>query len=171
MSTINTFVIHKDELVISDVDTSSQGTRNVRYMLPLRSVLNLFERARSNFLGGPHVLRQMQIENNLLWVVTSIDDLMLHYPGTEKLVDTIVLFPGQTVVVKTDALTKRKGMIVEFHQTVEIIEQDHQSQGDTTTTTTRIATGFVSICAMDTVTGKPTSNIPPHIKALFVEGS
>lgn len=170
VSTISTFTIHRDELVVLDmipttIDVLTQGKREIHYMLPLRSVLNLFERARSNFLGGPNVLRRLQTENNLLWVVTSIDDLILLYPRDDE-PSTLMLYPGQSVVVKTDAITRRKGMIVEFHQTVGIVEADGNSY-PRPGYQTKIATGVVTICAIDSVSGKPTSNIPSYIQKLF----
>ena len=161
ISSINSFSIHRDELVVLDM-TGDTLSREIHYMLPLRSILNLFERSRSNFLGGPQILRQMQTENHILWVVTSIDDLVLHYPENSH---PTFLYPGQTVMVKTVAVAKRKGMIVEFHQTAEIVDDLHRNSRSGI----KIATGTVTICAVDTVNGKPTSNIPPHIKQLFDE--
>jgi len=166
VSTIDTFILHRDELVVTGLTPTylgiSDNTIALQHILPLRSVLNLFERARSNFLGGPNILRQMKTDNNLLWVVTSIDGLILH-----DRINELKLLPGQAVAVKTDATTKRRGMIVEFHQTVEIIEENRKispHRGDT-----RIASGIVTICAIDSVSGKPTSNIPAHILKLFVD--
>jgi acyl-CoA thioesterase FadM len=167
LSITNSFSIHRDELTIFDITYptpkySTDKVRDIHYMLPLRNVLNFFERSRSNFLGGPHVLRQMQIENNILWVVTSIDDLSLHYPSSLKTTSPLI-FPGQTIRVKTDAIMKRRGMIVEFHQTAHVEDIANETEGII------IAKGIVNICAIDTVTGKPTSNIPPHIRQLFVQ--
>ncbi|KAL7468813.1 hypothetical protein ACHAXS_009047 [Conticribra weissflogii] len=42
--------------------------------IPLRIAMNFFERSRTDYLGGPDSLRRMQVEEDLLWVVTGIDN-------------------------------------------------------------------------------------------------
>lgn len=74
-------------------------------LFPLRSVLNLFERARSSRLGGPAMLQKIQ-SDGLLWVVTSIDDLELDLAG----VMSQVVRPGQYMITYSDANVKRRGM-------------------------------------------------------------
>jgi hypothetical protein len=74
-------------------------------LFPLRSVLNLFERARSSRLGGPAMLQKIQ-SDGLLWVVTSIDDLELDLAG----VMSQVVRPGQCMITYSDANVKRRGM-------------------------------------------------------------
>jgi acyl-CoA thioesterase FadM len=67
--------------------------------LPLRSVLNLCERARSNVIGGPNALRKLQEEDNILVVVTAIKDCfsVKHHS-----------YPRQAVQVITEIIPKRR---------------------------------------------------------------
>lgn len=44
------------------------------YIIPLRNAMNLFERSRTTYLGGPDILFKMQHDDDLLWVVTNIKD-------------------------------------------------------------------------------------------------
>ena len=66
--------------------------------LPLRSVLNLCERARSNYKGGPNALRKLQENDSILVVVTAIKDCysMKHHSC-----------PGESVRVETEIVPKR----------------------------------------------------------------
>jgi acyl-CoA thioesterase FadM len=60
----DTFRIHRDEL---DAHIAGQ--------LPLRNILNYFERGRTNMFGGPNNLQRMQKEDGILAVVTSVRGL------------------------------------------------------------------------------------------------
>lgn len=66
--------------------------------LPLRSVLNLCERARSNYKGGPNALRKLQENDNILVVVTGIKDCYSLKHDS---------YPGQSVRVETEFVPKR----------------------------------------------------------------
>jgi hypothetical protein len=66
--------------------------------LPLRSVLNLCERARSNHIGGPNALRELQENDNILVVVTGIKDCYSLKHDS---------YPGQSVRVETEIVPKR----------------------------------------------------------------
>jgi acyl-CoA thioesterase FadM len=66
--------------------------------LPLRSVLNLCERARSNYIGGPGALRKLQEDQDILVVVTNVKDCfsVQHH-----------FYPRQSVQVVTEIIPKR----------------------------------------------------------------
>jgi len=61
---------HEDGTPLRSITSSSP-------YVPIRNVLNFFERSRSNFLGGPDMLRRMQTEGKIVWVVIRIDDCYL----------------------------------------------------------------------------------------------
>ena len=138
----NTFPVHRDDFDIHMPET-----------LSVHSILKLFERSRTNGLGGPQILRQMQEEDNILWVVTSTDNLKINSSATSR--------PGQSVNVKSHVAMKRKGMILEFLQSVEAPAEDDQSEG------VMVAQGVVTVCAIDSRKGRPTSKIPDHVRAYF----
>eukprot|EP00557_Chaetoceros_sp_GSL56_P000890 CAMPEP_0176500804 /NCGR_PEP_ID=MMETSP0200_2-20121128/13792_1 /TAXON_ID=947934 /ORGANISM="Chaetoceros sp., Strain GSL56" /LENGTH=396 /DNA_ID=CAMNT_0017899587 /DNA_START=260 /DNA_END=1447 /DNA_ORIENTATION=- len=130
------FTIHRDEF---DVHLPN-GT------IPIRTALNLFERQRSNWLGGPHVLKQMMKEYNLQWVVTSIDDLEIFTTCSNSRTThqgQNGVLPGMKVEVRSSIQVKRRGMILEFHQ--DVILGQHV-----------LASGVVTICAIDAQKGRPT---------------
>ncbi|KAL3934580.1 MAG: hypothetical protein SGBAC_009732 [Bacillariaceae sp.] len=129
----NYFTIFRDEM---DAHLASQ--------LPLRIVLNLFERARSNLLGGPLDLKRLQEEHGIVVVVTKISDCTLIDEGH-------VLSPGQTGHVDTQSVIKRKGMIVECFQTLK------SSCGK------RLAQGKVTLMMINKTTQRPTSRIPEWV--------
>jgi len=129
--------------------------------LPIRSCLNLFERSRSLSID-PENLRKMLEEDNLLWAVISIDDL--------KIDTRDLLQPGQDLTVRSYFTIKRKGMIVECQQ--EIIASIPTYGKDVDCNDKKInklvvAQGVVTLCAIDNVKRRPTSNIPDHVLALF----
>lgn len=148
------FTMHRDEF-----DVHMPGA------IPIQTTLNLFERVRSDALGGPERLRQMQEDDNLLWVVTSIDDLQI---DTRKSIR-----PGDDVLVSMYCTVKRKGMIIVIEQ--EILGKPHSdSQNNKSGIDVNgvedmvvLAKGTVTICAIDSIRGRPTSNIPSKVKALF----
>lgn len=141
------FTIHRDEF---DVHLPN-GT------IPIRTALNLFERQRSNWLGGPHVLKQMMKEYNLQWVVTSIDDLEIFTTCSSSRTThqgQNGVLPGMKVEVRSSIQVKRRGMILEFHQDV-ILGQ------------LVLARGVVTICAIDAQKGRPTRDIPQEVKRIL----
>lgn len=138
--------------------------------LPLRNVLNLFERARSNGLGGPDALRRMQQEDEILWVVTSIDSCSLvnlgYNDGDQKSgLVKVESRPGQTVTVKTDVVVKRRGMILEFRQTL-FLPPSKQSGDKTLGRRRRLAQAVVTIMALNARTRRPTSKLPEWVMEL-----
>jgi acyl-CoA thioesterase FadM len=149
---LSTFTVFRDEF-----DAHLDGH------LPLRSVLNLFERARSNFLGGPDKLRRLQEQDSILYVVIAIDDLSLvHWNSPNPNPTTItpdrqqdlLLSPGQKVQVTTDHVVKRKGMVLECRQTAWV-------QG------ARMAQGTVTLMALNAQTRRPTSKLPVWLQQLL----
>jgi hypothetical protein len=159
----DTFTIHRDEFDI-----------HMPNAIPIQTVLNLFERQRSNGLGGPQMLKQMQEEYNLLWVVTSIDDLVI-FPyfgndevngngndnGNGKGARNAMVKPGMQVMVRSFVKAKRRGMILECQQEVVATFENEKEEFI-------LAQGIVSICAIDSVKGRPTSNIPQHVRDLLL---
>jgi acyl-CoA thioesterase FadM len=152
---VSTFTVFRDEF-----DSHLDGH------LPLRSVLNLFERARSDCLGGPDQLRRLQEQDSILFVVVAIDDLSLvrWNPGTSAAAtdtNTVVtpddqrrqrlLSAGQQVQVTTDYVVKRSGMILECQQTAWV-------QGS------RMAQGVVTLMALNAQTRRPTSKLPVWLR-------
>lgn len=105
--------------------------------IPVRTILDLFERPRSkNWLGGPYILKKMQKEYNLLWVVISIDTLeifdldvysydrstaemeLTHKGCNSPAIPFAKVRLGMKVHVKSNIQVKRHGIILEFHQEV-----------------------------------------------------
>jgi len=128
--TTDTFTVYRD-----DIDAHWTGH------LPLRNVLNLFERSRTNIIGGPDDLRRLQTDHGILIVVASIGDCSL-------IDEDVTINPGQSVSVETSYVVKRKGMIVDCYQT---LKSDNDS---------RLAQGRVTLMMIDTETHRPTSKLP-----------
>ena len=113
-----------------------------RYHVPLRSAINFFERSRTDYLGGPDALRRMQMEDDILWVVTGVDDGELprldsifaldHHPVADDVgngddddrrndnwakevvsSDSCHPHPNRELIVRTNFVARRRGMIVE----------------------------------------------------------
>jgi len=148
------FTVHRDEF-----DIHMPGA------IPLKTTLNLFERLRSDALGGPDQLREMKEKDNILWVVTSVDDL--------KIDSRNIIRPGDEVVVRIYCNIKRKGMIVECEQEILAVDRNtgcgdgrRSGSGDEKDMVV-LARGVITLCAIDTVRGRPTSKIPEKVKALF----
>ncbi|CAJ1967172.1 unnamed protein product [Cylindrotheca closterium] len=129
----NSFIIFRDEL---DTQLMSQ--------LPLRIVLNLFERARSNLLGGPDELKRLKEDHDIVVVVTKISDCSLVDEG-------YILSPGHTVQVDTQSVIKRKGMIIDCFQTLK------SSCGK------RLAQGKITLMMISKTTERPTSKLPEWV--------
>ncbi len=132
--------------------------------IPMSTALTFFERARSDSLGGPSKLRQMQEEDNLLWVVTSMDDLQI---DTRKCIQ-----PGEECFVGMYCAVKRKGMIVICDQTIfkrKILHGINSTGSDENNDKDIVvlAKGSCTICAVDKVKGRPTGNIPKYVKDIF----
>lgn len=106
-------------------------------LLPLRSVLNLCERSRSNYIGGPDALSRMQKEDNVMVVVTSINDLC-SFPQAHS-------YPRQQVRVETRFVPRRRGLLCEAQHCLFDDETDEP-----------IAQAVVTMAALDATTKRPT---------------
>jgi hypothetical protein len=118
-----------------------------RSILPIRNAMNFFERSRTNYLGGPDILRKMQVEEDILWVVTSVDDgelmLLLNEEAfyfvedeeetrkEKKVVNTYLsnTTPStdaspREITVRTNFIVKRRGMIVECRHELFMDDDD-----------------------------------------------
>ena len=130
---VDYFTIYRDEI-------DAHWTRH----LPLRNALNLFERARTNLLGGPEDLRRLQQEDSLIIVVTGIENCSLVDEG--KICD-----PGEQVEVETAYIVKRRGMILECWQTLRC--------GGS-----RLAQGRVHLMFLNAKTRRPTAKFPQWVR-------
>ena len=118
--------------------------------IPLRAVLNLFERARSNSLGGPSDLQKLQKEDGILVVVTNIGQCsLINHEDT-------FIEPGQIVFVETSFVSKRKGMVIECYQTLMVKNDDNNHA--------RLAQGKITLMMINESTRRPTSKLPEWIK-------
>jgi acyl-CoA thioesterase FadM len=130
----SSFTIYRDE-----IDAHWTGH------LPLRNVLNLFERSRTNLFGGPENLRRLQDDDGVLAVVTGISDCSLIDEG-------ILLTPGQQVTVETSLRNiKRRGMILECWQTLKC-------------GSSRLAQGKVTLMMLDATKRRPTAKLPVWVQ-------
>jgi acyl-CoA thioesterase FadM len=133
-TSLDEFVIHRDE-----IDAHWTGH------LPLRNVLNLFERSRSNLLGGPDNLQRLKENDGILVVVTSVSDCSL-------IDENVSVHAGQQVIVETASVIKRKGMIVECFQTLK------------SACGSRLAQGKITLVMISDARRRPTSKLPAWLK-------
>jgi acyl-CoA thioesterase FadM len=129
----DTFYAYRDEF-----EPHLQGT------IPLRNVLNLFERSRSNYLGGPDVLREMQTKEGIIFVVTNIEDACLIDDGA-------TCCAGDELIVETTFVAKRKGMVLDCLQTLK--------RG-----TARLAQAKVRVMVLNATTMRPTNQLPESLR-------
>ncbi len=138
--------IHPNIICKEDIFTVYRDAIDAHWQghLPLRNVLNLFERSRTNALGGPEGLRRLQEDpdNPVVVVVTGISELTLVDEG-------MMLLPGQDVAVETAMVVKRKGMVLECYQTLR-----------STFTNARLAQGKVNLMMLDAKSRRPTTKLP-----------
>lgn len=142
--------------------------------LPLRTILNYFERGRTNAFGGPSNLRRLQQDDGIHAVVTSIRDFSLawtHHAATDGQQERELIYPtarpvngGEAIVVETTTAVKRKGMILEMNQSIKLGTggggQDHPSS-------TVIAQGSVYLVMVDTESRRPTSKLPTWVQSML----
>jgi acyl-CoA thioesterase FadM len=137
----DTFTVYRDE-----IDAHWQGH------LPLRNVLNLFERSRTLAIGGPDGLKRWKEDSKhpVVVVVTNVSGLTLVDEGAD-------VKPGQAVAVETAISVKRRGMVLECYQTLK-------TTGDVPV---RLAQGKVTLVTLDANTRKPTSKLPEKARQLL----
>eukprot|EP00594_Rhizosolenia_setigera_P007807 CAMPEP_0178967296 /NCGR_PEP_ID=MMETSP0789-20121207/17497_1 /TAXON_ID=3005 /ORGANISM="Rhizosolenia setigera, Strain CCMP 1694" /LENGTH=196 /DNA_ID=CAMNT_0020652853 /DNA_START=168 /DNA_END=758 /DNA_ORIENTATION=- len=164
------FTVYRDELYYDD-------------LLPLQTILNFFERVRTEALGGPNRLRQLKEEENLLWVVTSIDELISfpyrhHFHGQEDINggffkddeyddNDMKVKPGDDLIVRMVVTPKRRGMFLICEQ--EILKRGTKCNGDDDNSkgvenAILLAKGTVTVCAINAQSNRPTSNLPDSLK-------
>jgi len=128
---------------------------------PLTCLLKLFERARSDLMGGPDVLRRLQHEDHVLTVVTGNRDLTLvdnHRRSNNSSEDDKepLIYPGQSVTVQTTVVSKRRGgTILECYQTAYAPSGQLLGQGVTT------------LLAIDAIKKRPVRSLPAWILERF----
>ncbi|KAL9183306.1 hypothetical protein ACHAXT_005093 [Thalassiosira profunda] len=158
------FRLHRDEF-----------DAGLAHRLPLRNVLNLFERARTDCLGGPDALRKMEGEDNIVWVVTGVDDMELCNLAAAGRDDDeteegasdatrasdssqrVRCAPGDEVTVETTLVPKRGGMVVDFRHALFASARD-EGTGDR-----RLAQARVTVVALDAAKRRPTRRIPAWV--------
>jgi acyl-CoA thioesterase FadM len=138
------FVLYRDEFEVS--------ASHMR--IPTRSIFNLFERGRTDALGGPSKLSQAAVENTHIYVARITD-----YEHISVL--PLALLNKYTLDLRVVSHTVPFGdTMVEFVQQIIL-------DGDTTSTTPRlIAKAKVLCCSVDAVTGLPAP-FGSSVKALF----
>ena len=117
--------------------------------LPLRNALNLFERSRANFLGGPEAIQRLKDEHGIIFALSSIND-MCKFPAGQN-GESADLSPGQLVTIQTDFEVKRQGMILECHQT--LLADDRP-----------VAQASITLMTLDAETFEPTADLPEWLK-------
>jgi acyl-CoA thioesterase FadM len=138
------------------------------HRMPLRNVLNLFERARTDYLGGPDALRKMEKEDNIVWVVTSVDNCELcnlgeagweeEDKGNDESPSSLVqCLPGQSVTVKTSFVSTRGGMILNCNQMLLVPAWDEKAEKHRNR---RLAQASITIVALDAQKRRPSRKIP-----------
>ena len=125
--------------------------------IPLRNVLTLFERSRSNFLGGPDALRKLKEEHGLLFVVTKINDCCKFAiaDNNNNNNNSGAVRPGELVLVQTTFQVKRKGMIIDCQQVLK------KASGQP------VAQATVSLMTIEAETFKPSTNLPTWLRELL----
>jgi acyl-CoA thioesterase FadM len=121
------------------------------HRIPLRNVLNFFERARSDSFGGPDYLRRMEQQDALVWVVTRIDQLQQCNLQTKCSL-------AKPLTVETTFGVKRGGMVVECHHALLVPPQEDNPDPVV------VAQGVVTIMALDAQSRRPTKRIPEWIQ-------
>lgn len=172
-----------------DMHPSRHDNPKSGYHIPIRSALNFFERSRTTHLGGPDVLRKMQVEDDILWVVTGVDDgellldsnIALEHDddddddgGQVSLLeeDNALFFnndwhptPGREVTVQTNFIVKRRGMILDCqHRLFMDVELDNGKRMNRRL----LAQATVTIMALKGSTRRPTSKLPQWVLDRFV---
>lgn len=114
------------------------------FHFPLTSLLRLFERARSNTLGGPDILRQLQKEDNILLVVTENRNLSSSMQSQ--------LRPGQSVTVETTVIGRRSGTILDCYQIAFALSAHGERH--------MFGQGITTVLAINATTHRPVRSMP-----------
>ena len=143
------FRVYRDEMVLLSGNDESSFNRRI---IPCRNILNLFERSRTDSLGGPDSLRRMETDDEIVWVVSRIDDMKVYGCCDD---------PSSMVVVSNQMNIKRNGMIVEFHHT--LVSSNNNNDDDDDDDAIVLAKGKITVVALDAQTRRPKRKMPPHI--------
>ena len=144
---IDSFRLFQDEIemrFLNDKQTS---------FLSFFTVMKLFERSRSNFIGGPDNLKRLKEEEGLLCVVTSVDNGALQ----GNALDDYKSGTDLSLNVQNNFHVKRKKMI-DCYQTLLSLDQ-----------TSIIAQAKISILAIDSESRRPKA-IPKWLMDKFTSG-
>jgi acyl-CoA thioesterase FadM len=161
-------VMHLDNLLASSFTNNTMTTHaantfttfrdecdpHLPYHLPLCTALKLFERGRTDWIGGPSVLANLRTDHCVAYVVTSITNLSLvsYHNNNDRgnTPSTQPILPGNCpVIVHLEFCAKRNGRMVESYQTLE--RQD---------TCVTMAQACVTLLALDSRTWKPIKQLP-----------
>jgi hypothetical protein len=134
--------------------------------LPVHTVLKLWERARSNLLGGPDALRRLQCDHGILTVVTGVRNVQLiDYNAAYDAAVAVRPVPGQSVVtVDTATVLKRRGTVIECYHTASLLSHSGKNS-------VRMAQGVVTLLAIDAVTKRPVTKLPVWVMETILLGS
>lgn len=159
------FDMHLQQTTSIDNQTHQQHA----YHIPIRSVTNFFERHRTTYLGGPDKLRKMQQEDGIIFVVTACDDATIWLDA----IDGANHLLGRDVIVETKFVVKRRGMVVEcYHRLLmdmdmDDIDDDEENENTTRKSRRLLAKATMTMLALNRVTHRPTSKLPPWLMDLI----
>jgi acyl-CoA thioesterase FadM len=164
--------VYNNNIIIMNTNNNNNNNNNNGYyynayhhIIPLRTAMNYFERSRTTHLGGPDMLRKLQDEDDLLWVVTNVQDgalfmdslVLLNDSGNDNNNNNVDEYyganipeefrmkdfhslhptPGREVIVQTSYIPKRRGMVIECNHRLWM-EVDHYFDSDSDSTRNEI---------------------------------
>jgi hypothetical protein len=159
-SSIDTFRTYRDEF-----------EPHLNSHVPLRIALNYMERSRTNCIGGPSVLHELQNTHGVLYVVTAVRNCSLVSYNTDPIKtgganvgrrsQRPLLAPGMQVDVETAFRVRKRGAIIDCYHT--LVLEDAMDP----TARHRLAQGVVTIMALDANTRRPTNTLPSWLRSRF----
>jgi hypothetical protein len=159
-SSIDTFRTYRDEF-----------EPHLNSHVPLRIALNYMERARTNCIGGPSMLHELQNTHGVLYVVTAVRNCSLVSYNTDPIngggvnvgrrSQRPLLVPGMQVEVETGFRVRKRGAIIDCYHS--LVFEDATDP----TARQRLAQGVVTIMALDANTRRPTNKLPSWLRSRF----
>jgi hypothetical protein len=139
--------------------------------VPLRIALNYMERSRTNCIGGPSMLHELQNTHGVLYVVTAVRNCSL----VSYMADSSIggganlgrrtqprrLVPGMQVDVETSFRARKRGAIIDCYHTLVLKGETKPIERH------RMAQGVVTIMALDATTRRPTNKLPSWLRSRF----
>lgn len=139
--------------------------------VPLRIALNYMERSRTNCIGGPSMLHELQNTHGVLYVVTAVRNCSL----VSYMADSSIggganlgrrtqphrLVPGMQVDVETSFRARKRGAIIDCYHTLVLKGETEPIERH------RMAQGVVTIMALDATTRRPTNKLPSWLRSRF----